>query len=71
MEGFSLLGDEDDIVAAGGLNIRDHIIESATEEIARYGGLGVFPGEDNPEPIETLAVGENIRDESIRKKRFS
>jgi len=69
MEGFPLLGDKHDIIAPCGADIRYHVIEAAAEEIARYGRLGMLPREDNPETVEPLTVGDDVRYKTITKKK--
>lgn len=71
MEGLSFLGDEHDIVAPGNADIGDAVIESTTIEVTCYGRSSMLSGEDNPETIVSNLVGEYIRYESVRKKRFT
>lgn len=71
MEGLSFLGDEHDIMAPGGADIGDRVVEPATEEIACYGRPGMLSGEDNPETVVPNLIREYIRYESVRKKRFT
>lgn len=71
MEGFSFLRDEYDIMTPGGADVSDAVIESATVEIACYGRSSMLSGENNPETVVPDLVGEDVRYESVRKKRFT
>ena len=71
MEGFPFLWNEDYIITSSGADFRDAVIESATEEIARYGGFSMLSWEDDTETVVTNLIRQYIRYESIRKKRFT
>jgi len=71
MKNLSFLGNEDDVVATGGADIGDTVVESATKEIARYGRPSMLSGEYNPEAVMSDFIREYIRYESVRKKRLT
>lgn len=71
MEDLSLLRDEDDILAPGGADLSDRVVEPATEEVARDGSPGMLPREYHSEAVVSDFVREHIRYESVRKKRLT
>lgn len=71
MKDFPFLWNEYDVIATCCTYLCDRIIETTTEEVTSDGSTRVFPGKYDSKTIVSNFVREDIRYESIRKKRFT
>lgn len=71
MKDFAFLRDKDDIVTSERTDIRDTVIEAAAKEVASHGSTCMLSREYHSKAIVSDFVREDIRYESVRKKRFT